>query len=154
MGEGVAYRGRILLEIQTVLNERSGEIPIGDIKHTDVLKLGPILNRKKFKLHAAFHDATMLSVIDKPVQFEVSIGNYGNILDPGSASSSSSATKACSPVFDGCSYYFLPWMSSKPSIGVQSYWEDIDFRYQAINKLRKLKQFTVHYFLFNFCCQT
>jgi hypothetical protein len=74
-------------------------------------------------------------------------GNYGNILDHGSTSLSlSSATPACNPVFDGCSYYFLPWMSSKPCMHIPSYWEDIEYRYQAINQLRKLKKLIVGIF--------
>ena len=72
-GEGVAYRGRILLEIQTVLNEVF-EKTIDEIKHTDTLKIGPYLNRKKYKLHAAFFDATMISEIENPIEFEISIG--------------------------------------------------------------------------------
>jgi len=39
------------------------------------------LRRRKFRLNAAFLDATMISQIDAPVEFEVSIGNYGNKLD-------------------------------------------------------------------------
>ena len=73
MGEGAAYRGRILFEIQTVLNEVF-EKTIEDIKHTDTLKIGPYLNRKKYKLHAAFFDATLISEIENPIEFEMSIG--------------------------------------------------------------------------------
>ena len=72
-GEGVAYRGRILFELSTVLGETPLE-QICDIKHTEILRVEPLLHRKKYKLHAAFYDATMISVIDKSVEFEVSIG--------------------------------------------------------------------------------
>ena len=72
-GEGVCYRGRMLFEIRTILGENPTE-PLADIKHTDILRLDPILHRKKYKLHAAFFDATMISQIEKPIQFELSIG--------------------------------------------------------------------------------
>jgi hypothetical protein len=50
--------------------------PITNIKHTEVLKIEPLMHRKKFKLHAAFLNATMISQIDKPVEFEISIGQF------------------------------------------------------------------------------
>ena len=34
------------------------------------------MRRRKYKLHAAFMNATMISAIDAPVEFEVSIGEY------------------------------------------------------------------------------
>lgn len=144
-GEGVAYRGRILFEIQTIL----GELPleaVSDIKHTEVLRIEPFLHRKKYKLHAAFLDATMVSQIDKPVEFEVSIGNYGNKLDE-NVPPSSSTTSPCNPVFDGCSYYFLPWGPIKPCIQISSYWEDISYRLEAMNHIKKLRIFIVSSFL-------
>ena len=38
------------------------------------------MRRRKFKLHAAFFNATMVSAIDAPVEFEVSIGEFIHIL--------------------------------------------------------------------------
>jgi hypothetical protein len=34
------------------------------------------MRRRKYKLHAAFLNATMVNAIDAPVEFEVSIGEY------------------------------------------------------------------------------
>jgi hypothetical protein len=34
------------------------------------------MGKRHFKLHAAFLNATMVSAIDAPVEFEVSIGMY------------------------------------------------------------------------------
>ena len=74
-GEGAAYRGRVFLEIKTQINETTGgKESISDIRHADVLKVEPLLHKKKFKLHAVFYDATMLYENDKKVEFEVSIG--------------------------------------------------------------------------------
>ena len=73
-GEGAAFRGRVLFELKTVL----GELPeqsVCDIKHSEILLIDLFLRRKKYKLHAVFLDATMISEIDKPIEFELSIGN-------------------------------------------------------------------------------
>ena len=34
------------------------------------------LRRRKYKLHAAFLNATMITAVDAPVEFEVSIGQF------------------------------------------------------------------------------
>ena len=72
-GEGVAYRGRVLFEIQTNLGELPAE-SIADIKHTEVVRVESYLRRSKYKLNAAFYDATMISLFEKPIEFEISIG--------------------------------------------------------------------------------
>ena len=136
-GEGVAYRGRILLELQTLLGEIPNEV-VTEIKHTEVLRIEPFLHRKKYKLHAAFFDAIMIYEKEKPVEFEVSIGNYGNKLDE-NLPPSSSTTPPSNAIFDGCSYYFLPWGNVKPCMQIVSYWEDISYRLETVNKIKKLK---------------
>ena len=72
-GEGVAYRGRALIELQTILGEMPEE-ESGEINQDDQLRVQKFQRRRKFKLHAAFLNATMVSAIDAPVEFEVSIG--------------------------------------------------------------------------------
>lgn len=72
-GEGVAYRGRALVEMNTIL----GQLPeqnVVDIENDDVLRVQKFMRRRKYKLHAAFLNATMVSAIDAPVEFELSIG--------------------------------------------------------------------------------
>ena len=71
----MAYRGRLLIELQTILGESPTEV-LADIKNTELVRVEPMLHRKKYKLHAAFLDATMISETDKPIEFEVSIGTY------------------------------------------------------------------------------
>lgn len=138
-GEGVAYRGRLLFEIQTILGEIPTE-PCIDLKNTEIVRVEPFLHRKKYKLHAAFLDAIMIHDIDKPIEFEVSIGNYGNKLDE-NVPPSSSTTPPSNPVFDGCSYYFLPWGDVKPCMQIVSYWEDISYRLEALNQIKRLKKY-------------
>jgi len=139
-GEGVAYRGRVLLELQTTLNEEDCEL-VTDIKNTDVQRLGLILNRSRFKLFSVFYDATMLPELESPVEFEVSIGNYGNTLDESMVNDNNSATLPCSQVFDGCGFYYLPWTYEKQCLQVASYWEDVSFRYETLNQIRNLRIF-------------
>ncbi|CAE1313340.1 MYOF [Acanthosepion pharaonis] len=135
-GEGVAYRGRALLELKTKLGELP-ETSIESIPDDDLLKIQKYLRRRNYKLHAAFLSATMVTCIDAPVEFEVSIGNYGNKLDSGVAPCSST-TQPTNAVFDGCHYYFLPWSGTKPCTVVDSAWEDISFRLEALNLLLKI----------------
>ncbi|XP_052821675.1 myoferlin isoform X1 [Octopus bimaculoides] len=130
-GEGVAYRGRALLELKTVLGELP-ELALTDIPNDDLLKVQKFMRRRNYKLHAAFLNATMVSCIDAPIEFEVSIGNYGNKLDV-SVDPCASTTQPTNAVFDGCYYHFLPWASTKPCTVVDSAWEDISFRLESLN---------------------
>ncbi|NXO21230.1 FR1L4 protein, partial [Cisticola juncidis] len=87
MGEGIFYRGRILMAITVEIfsSPSAAERKLGDRTITvEVEELHPlpenVLGRKdEFLLFAAFFEATMMdsSLSSKPVSFEVSIGNYG-----------------------------------------------------------------------------
>jgi dysferlin len=88
-----------------------------DIKIVDLNKLAPYLSRSSYRLYCAFHSATMVHPYDEPVEFEVSIGNYGNKLDSDSPVQLST-TPPCNPVYDGKQYYYLPWMDQKPVVQV------------------------------------
>ena len=52
---------------------------------------------------------------------------------------SSSTTIETFPMFDGNSYYFLPWNNLKPYIQVTSSWEDTIFRLEAANQIAKIR---------------
>ena len=79
----------------------------------------------------------MISKIDAPVEFEVSIGNYGNVLDE-QLVPSVSTTQPTNAVFDGCYYYYLPWSDNKPCLTVECSWEDVLFRLESMNLLQSI----------------
>jgi hypothetical protein len=129
-----------------------GEVPVEpvtDLKHSEVLRVEPFLHRKRYKLHAVFYEATMIANVEKPIEFEVSIGNYGNKLDE-NVSPSSSTTPPCNAVFDGNSYYFLPWGNVKPCMQIVNFWEDISYRLEALNQIKRFKKFVVSFFLYHY----
>ena len=88
-----------------------------DIKIVDLNRLTPFLRRRKYKLFGSFFSATMVYPDENPVEFEVSIGNYGNKLDENSPAQSST-TPPSNPIYDGTHYHYLPWLDKKPVIEV------------------------------------
>lgn len=105
-----------------------------EIKIVDQKRVLPFLRRRRYKLFAAFFSATMVHPVDAAMEFEVSIGNYGNKLDE-NVPAQSSTTPPTNPVSDGNQYYFLPWMDQKPCVVVDSQWEDCSYRIESLNIL-------------------
>ncbi|XP_041803959.1 myoferlin [Chelmon rostratus] len=132
-GEGVAYRGRILVELSTQLDGKVDK-GVDDISSDDILVAQKYQRRRKYSLCAVFHSACMLQEPGEPIQFEVSIGNYGNKLDS-TCKPLSSTTQYSFAVFDGNHYYYLPWADTKPVVILNSYWEDISHRLDCVNVL-------------------
>ncbi|XP_051830245.1 dysferlin isoform X3 [Antechinus flavipes] len=132
-GEGVAYRGRLLLSLETKLVEHT-EQRVDNIHGDDILRVEKYLRRRKYSLFATFYSATMLQDVDDAIQFEVSIGNYGNKFDT-TCLPLASTTQYSRAVFDGCHYYYLPWGNVKPVVVLSSYWEDISHRTDTQNQL-------------------
>lgn len=79
----------------------------------------------------------MIHPIDTPIEFEVSIGNYGNKLDENTLAQSST-TPPSNPLYDGKYYHYLPWFEQKPCIVVNSQWEDCTYRIVSMNILHNL----------------
>ncbi|CAF1312534.1 unnamed protein product, partial [Rotaria sordida] len=96
--EGVAYRGRRFVELQTILGETPTE-PFGNISNSDLIRALPYQSRKKYKLRAAFLDACILYEHELMIEFEISIGNYSNKFDDLVGNASSSITPPTNPVF-------------------------------------------------------
>ncbi|XP_067379390.1 dysferlin isoform X11 [Channa argus] len=132
-GEGVAYRGRVLLELTTKLMDKP-EQKTEDIPSDELLTVEKFLRKRKFSLFVAFYSATLLQDVDDAIQFEVSIGNYGNKYDY-TCLPLASTTQFSRAVFDGCHYYYLPWGNVKPVVVLSSEWEDIKPRIEALNML-------------------
>lgn len=132
-GEGVAYRGRVLVELSTQLDAKVDKA-VDDICHDDVLVAQKYQRRRRFALCAVFHSACMLQEPGEPIQFEVSMGNYGNKLDS-TCKPLASTTQYSFAVFDGNHYYYLPWADTKPVVILTSYWEDISHRLDTVNIL-------------------
>uniref|UniRef100_A0A674K6E9 Myoferlin n=1 Tax=Terrapene triunguis TaxID=2587831 RepID=A0A674K6E9_9SAUR len=130
--EGVAYRGRVLVELSTILDSKPANKKIEAISSDDVLIVEKYQRRRKFSLSAVFHSATMLQDIGEAIQFEVSIGNYGNKFDT-TCKPLASTTQYSRVVFDGNYYYYLPWVNRKPVVTITSFWEDISHRLDPVN---------------------
>uniref|UniRef100_H3D0Y8 Dysferlin, limb girdle muscular dystrophy 2B (autosomal recessive) n=1 Tax=Tetraodon nigroviridis TaxID=99883 RepID=H3D0Y8_TETNG len=135
-GEGVAYRGRVLLELTTKLADKP-EHKSDDIPSDDLLVVEKFLRKRKFSLFVEFYSATLLQDVDDAIQFEVSIGNYGNKFDY-TCLPLASTTQFSRAVFDGCHYYYLPWGNVKPVVVLSSEWEDINPRIEALNMLQAI----------------
>lgn len=133
-GEGVAYRGRILVELSTFLEKTPPDKRLEPISNDDLLVVEKYQRRRKYSLSAVFHSATMLQDVGEAIQFEVSIGNYGNKFDS-TCKPLASTTQYSRAVFDGNYYYYLPWAHTKPVVTLTSYWEDISHRLDAVNTL-------------------
>ncbi|XP_072122859.1 myoferlin-like isoform X4 [Mobula birostris] len=134
--EGVSYRGRILIELITRLEEHSGN-NIDKLPSDDSLIVQRYLHRRRYSLCVVFYSATQLQDTKEPIQFEVSMGNYGNRFDK-SCKLHASNTQYSQPVFDGNYYYYLLWCDTKPVAALTSYWENIDHRLNRLNSLLKV----------------
>ncbi|XP_022619550.1 myoferlin isoform X1 [Seriola dumerili] len=137
-GEGVAYRGRVLVELSTQLDGKIDK-NIDDITSDDILVAQKYQRRRKYSLCAVFHSACMILEPGEPIQFEVSIGNYGNKLDS-TCKPLASTTQYSFAVFDGNHYYYLPWADTKPVVILTSYWEDISHRLDSVNILLSIAE--------------
>ncbi|NWU99342.1 FR1L4 protein, partial [Upupa epops] len=83
MGEGIFYRGRILMAITVDIfsSPNTAERKLGDKAKEELHPLpeNTLGRKEEFLLFAVFFEATMMesSLSSKSVSFEVSIGNYG-----------------------------------------------------------------------------
>ncbi|EMP23690.1 Otoferlin [Chelonia mydas] len=87
LGEGVSFRARLLLSLAVeILDTSSPEI--ASSTEVQVERATPVADNctgkmEEFFLFGAFLEATMIDrkIGDKPINFEVTIGNYGNRID-------------------------------------------------------------------------
>ncbi|OAF67762.1 hypothetical protein A3Q56_04526 [Intoshia linei] len=126
--EGCGYRGRVFMEIQTNINENSiTEVPPEDVNINHKYK-----SKSEFVLNAVLFNASLLKKIGEPITVEISIGNYGNSLDP-LVLPSNSTSQPMGTIYDGSKYYFLPWENENPIFRIICEWEDVVHRLYTIN---------------------
>ncbi|XP_063373180.1 otoferlin-like [Cydia amplana] len=149
MGEGVSYRARILVSIRTEITDSVECPPASDVEVEIMPPIsdGTFGKNEEFFLFASVYDANMIDkrLTDKPIQFELSIGNSGNSLDGHSESvrrpqdlesdeldemsadtgywqSTTPPTKASAS--NDKNYYYLPYWDHKQCMHVRSIWPD------------------------------
>uniref|UniRef100_A0A8C2PH98 C2 domain-containing protein n=1 Tax=Capra hircus TaxID=9925 RepID=A0A8C2PH98_CAPHI len=85
-GEGVSFRGRVLVEIAVeILSGGASDKTNSTEAEVEPFDVPPEVGLSEFLLFGAFFEATMIDrrIGDKPISFEVSIGNFGNLIDGG-----------------------------------------------------------------------
>nr|XP_020762001.1 fer-1-like protein 5 [Odocoileus virginianus texanus] len=131
--DGLAYRGRVFLELITHVKSHQ-EAKMKDLS-LDVISVEKHQNRQKYGLCVIFLSCTMMPDFKDLIQFEVSIGHYGNKMDL-SYKPLVSTTQYSPVIYDGNIYYYVPWYNTKPVVAVTSFWEDVGFRMNCLNLLQ------------------
>ncbi|KAJ1078043.1 hypothetical protein K5549_011370 [Capra hircus] len=131
--DGLAYRGRVFLELITHVKSRQ-EAKMKDLS-LDVISVEKHQNRQKYGLCVIFLSCTMMPDFKDLIQFEVSIGHYGNKMDL-SYKPLVSTTQYSPAIYDGNIYHYVPWYNTKPVVAVTSFWEDVSFRMNCLNLLQ------------------
>ncbi|XP_014369899.2 otoferlin-like [Papilio machaon] len=147
MGEGVSYRARVLISIRTEIMD-SIESPGSDVEVEPIIPITETSFEKneEFFLFGTVFDANMIdkTLVEKPLQFELSIGNCGNILDGSKESVRraqdldvehldelsadtgywQSVTQPLKAISSDKTYYYLPYWDNKQCMHVRSIWPD------------------------------
>ncbi|KAL4236528.1 C2 domain [Mactra antiquata] len=173
LGEGVSYRGRVLMSIKTdILDSMEGGPATVDVEPTMPLPDNSTGRYEEYFLFGCILEASMIErrIGDKPVHFEISIGNAGNVLDgynpPTRRESTStdesddgdggedeqdsvrtpdapkwqSTTSPLKPTTRDKVYYHLPFYEEKPCVYVREMFEDHRRRMYNTNILEKIAE--------------
>ncbi|XP_076413608.1 fer-1-like protein 5 isoform X1 [Peromyscus maniculatus bairdii] len=130
--DGLTYRGRIFVEIITQLKSHQDSV-IMDLSR-EVAQIERQQYRQKYGLCVIFLSCTMMPKFKDLIQFEVSMGHYGNQMDP-NYKPLVSTTQHSPVIYDGTIYHYVPWYNTKPVATVTSQWEDVSFRMNCLNLL-------------------
>ncbi|XP_037663567.1 fer-1-like protein 5 [Choloepus didactylus] len=130
--DGLAYRGRLFLELITQTKSFQ-DAQMKDLSQ-EVTRIEKHQSRQKYGLCVVFLSCTMMPSFKDLIQFEVSIGHYGNKMDL-KYKPLVSATQYSPVIYDGNIYHYVPWYNIKPVVAVTSYWEDVSFRMHCLNLL-------------------
>nr|AGE83049.1 fer-1-like 5 protein [Mus musculus] len=129
---GLAYRGRIFVEIVTKIKSQQDSV-MKDLSQ-EVTQVEMQYYRQKYGLCVIFLSCTMMPKFKDLIQFEVSMGHYGNKTDP-NYKPLVSTTQYSPVIYDGTTYHYVPWYNTKPVVAVTSNWEDVGFRMNCLNLL-------------------
>ncbi|KAF6270415.1 fer-1 like family member 5 [Rhinolophus ferrumequinum] len=130
--DGLAYRGRVFLELVTHVKSHQ-DTTMKNLSQ-EVTSVEKHQNRQKYGLCVIFLSCTMMPKFKELIQFEVSIGHYGNKMDL-KYKPLVSTTQHSPVIYDGNFYHYVPWYNTKPVVAVTSYWEDVSFRMNCLNLL-------------------
>nr|KAF6301287.1 fer-1 like family member 5 [Pipistrellus kuhlii] len=130
--DGLEYRGRIFLELVTNTKSQP-DTRINDLSQ-EVTSVERHMNRQKYGLCIIFLSCTMMPNFKDLIQFEVSIGHYGNKMDQ-NYKPLVSTTQYSPVIYDGNVYNYVPWYNTKPVVALTSYWEGVSFRVDCLNLL-------------------
>ncbi|KAG7196910.1 hypothetical protein KM043_000181 [Ampulex compressa] len=166
LGEGISYRARLLIAIRTEISDNVEMAPSEvELEPTVPINELAYARNEEFFLFATIMDATMIDkkLGDKPMYFEISIGNAGNALDGHNESSKmfdsgskggtsgeeeelqevlsgswQSTTPPSKPMTHDKTYYYLPYWDDKPCLHVRSIWPDYRRRMYNSNVIGKI----------------
>nr|XP_047145918.1 otoferlin-like isoform X1 [Hydra vulgaris] len=141
LGEGIGYRGRILLSIQMEEGESAMDEEISNVNVRGAVPVSDVVGGKeeKFQLFCCIHEASMIDrkTASNPIRFEMNIGNYGNTFDGKMLSSKEDDDgeddddKFTKPLTDPMTaetldreYYNMPYYENKPCMHLRFPWED------------------------------
>ncbi|XP_076264991.1 otoferlin-like isoform X1 [Rhynchophorus ferrugineus] len=163
LGEGVSYRARLLISIRTEISDNIDLTPAAvELEPTVPINETSYAKNEEFFLFATILDASMIDkkLGDKPVYFEVSIGNAGNAIDghnnsakehydsdsdeleavTSDTASWQSTTSPSKPMTHDKIYYFLPYWDNKPCMHIRSVWPDYRRRMYNSNIIGKIAE--------------
>uniref|UniRef100_A0AAR5QCF9 C2 domain-containing protein n=2 Tax=Dendroctonus ponderosae TaxID=77166 RepID=A0AAR5QCF9_DENPD len=163
LGEGVSYRARLLISIRTEITDNIDLSPAAvELEPTTPINEESYAKNEEFFLFTTILDASMIDkkLGDKPVYFEVSIGNAGNAIDGHNTSTKEhydsdsdeleivssdtacwqSTTSPSKPMTHDKIYYFLPYWDNKPCMHIRSVWPDYRRRLYNANIIGKVAE--------------
>jgi hypothetical protein len=158
LGEGVSYRARLLIAIRTEISDNVDMITDNNVEVEQTLPISETAYCKndEFFLFSTILEASMIDkkVCDRPVYFELSIGNAGNSLDGQNESTTTmnddeeletidtssycSTTSACKPISHDKQHYYLPYWDYKPCMNVRCIFPDVRRRMYNSSMISKI----------------
>ncbi|XP_053689019.1 otoferlin-like [Sabethes cyaneus] len=160
LGEGVSYRARLLLAIRTEITDNIELLTDKNVELESTLPISEssYCKHDDFFMFASVLEASMIDrkVCDRPVYFELSMGNAGNSLDGHNESAGnlsdddeleavdttaySSTTSASKPISHDKCHFFLPYWDNKPCMDVRCSFPDLRRRMYNSNMIGKVTE--------------